>query len=168
MMSSYKLGLKPWILLRVASVITFLYFVGHTMGMPWTPVRGPNEVPLLKLMKADHFYVMGLSRSYQDFYFGFGVAISGFLLLQAVLLWQLGTRAKVDPAGVRSMVTTFTISFLANAIVVGKYFFALPLILAIAIAACLGFALIMTRPQVSDFASPVQLNDVVQVQSTRS
>jgi hypothetical protein len=29
-----KMRVEPWIMLRVASVITFLYFVGHTLGIP--------------------------------------------------------------------------------------------------------------------------------------
>ena len=41
-----KMRMKPWIMLRVASVITFLYFAGHMLGMPWTPAVGPQEVTL--------------------------------------------------------------------------------------------------------------------------
>jgi hypothetical protein len=90
--------------LLVASVITFLYFVGHTLGMPWTPVVGPQEVTLLESIKSHRFDAMGFSRTYWDFYYGFGLVISGYLLVQAVVLWQLASRAKTDSVGVRPII----------------------------------------------------------------
>jgi hypothetical protein len=38
-------------------------------------------------MKSHHFDAMGFSRTYWDFYYGFGLVISGYLLVQAVMLW---------------------------------------------------------------------------------
>jgi hypothetical protein len=29
--------LKPSTLLRIASIVSFVYFLGHTIGIPWTP-----------------------------------------------------------------------------------------------------------------------------------
>lgn len=132
--------MKPWIMLRVASVITFFYFAGHTLGMPWTPAVGPQEVILLESMKSHHFDAMGSSRTYWDFYYGFGLVISGYLLVQAAVLWQLASRAKADPVGVRSIIASFFVSFLVNAILVWKFFFTVPLVMAIAIVICLGGA----------------------------
>jgi hypothetical protein len=74
-----KMRVEPWIMLRVASVITFLYFAGHTLGIPWTPAVGPQEVTLLESMKSHHFDAMGFSRTYWNFYYGFGLVISGYL-----------------------------------------------------------------------------------------
>ena len=33
--------MKAPLLLRISAVITFLYFAGHTAGIPWTPAVGP-------------------------------------------------------------------------------------------------------------------------------
>jgi len=45
-------------------------------------------------MKSQHFLAQGATRTYWDFYFGFGVLIGVFLLIQAVALWQIGSLAK--------------------------------------------------------------------------
>src|SRR5713101_1616350 len=65
--------------LRVASIITLLYFAGHTAGIPWTPAVGPGEVAVLEAMKSHSFATQGFQRTYWDFYFGFGVIICGNL-----------------------------------------------------------------------------------------
>jgi hypothetical protein len=137
---------KQSILLRIASAITLLYFAGHTLGMPWTPSRGPEEITLLEAMKSHRFNLMGSVRTYWDFYFGFGILISVYLLVQAVVLWQLATLAKTDAVRVRPFVASFFISYVANAILVWKFFFALPLVMAIAIAICLAWAFISVHP----------------------
>jgi hypothetical protein len=137
--------MRPSILLRVASIITLLYFAAHTAGMPWTPAVGLQEAALLESMKSLRFDAMGYSRTYWDFYIGFGLAISGFLLVQVVVLWQLASRAKADPVGVRPIIASFFVSFLVNAILVWRFFFTAPLVLAIAIAICLGTAFASAR-----------------------
>ena len=136
--------MKSSTFLRIASVFTFLYFVGHTAGIPWTPAVGPGEAPVLEAMKAHSFNVLGSNRTYWDFYFGFGVIISAYLLVQAVVLWQIGSLAKREPAKVRAIVASFLVAFIINAFLSWKYFFAIPLINAILISACLGLALIFS------------------------
>ena len=136
---------QPWILLRIAAALTLLYCVGHTMGAPWTPVIGAREAAVIDAMKSVRFDVMGSSRTYWDFYVGFGAAISGYLAVQAVVLWQLGTLARTDAAHTRPIIAAFFVAFVGNAILVWAFFFAVPLILAIAIAACLGLAFVRAR-----------------------
>ena len=99
--------MKPSILLRVASIITLLYFAGHTAGMPWTPAAGPGELPVIEAMKTHRFGTEGFARTYWDFYFGFGLIISAFLLVQAVVLWQLQ---------IRPIIASFLVAFVVNAI----------------------------------------------------
>ena len=53
--------MKSSTFLRIASVITFLYFAGHTAGIPWTPAVGPGEAPVLEAMKAHSFNVLALT-----------------------------------------------------------------------------------------------------------
>lgn len=105
--------MKPSILLRIASIITLLYFAGHTAGMPWTPAVGPGELPIIEAMKTHAFEAGGVTRTYWDFYFGFGVCISAFLLLQAVVLWQLGSLAKRDAVQARPFVASFSLHSLS-------------------------------------------------------
>jgi hypothetical protein len=131
---------RPSLLLRIASVLTLLYCAGHVSGMPWTPVTGPSEVAVLDAMKAQRFAFAGVSRTYWDFYYGFGVAIIGYLLVQGVVLWQVAALARNDAIALRPIILTVGIGFLINAVVVGKYFFAIPLVFAIAITITLGLA----------------------------
>jgi hypothetical protein len=114
--------------LRIAAVITLLYFAAHTMGMPWTPAAGPQE-----------------SRTYWDFYLGFGLVISGYLALQTVVLWQLASLANRDAGQLRPIIAAFFVSFALNAFLAWKYFFAIPVIMAMAIASCLALAFVSAR-----------------------
>jgi hypothetical protein len=134
--------MKAPLLLRIAAVITFLYFAGHTSGIPWTPAAGPGELPVLEAMKSHSFDVEGFKRTYWDFYFGFGVTISAFLLVQAVVLWQLSSLAKIDASQVRPIVASFFVAFLVNAFFAWKYFFAVPVITTLAISVCLALAFV--------------------------
>lgn len=128
------------ILLRVASIVAFVYWIGHTVGAPWTPVRGAAETAAIDSLRSLHFAVQGFSRNYWDFYFGFGIAISAFLLVQAVLLWQLATLAKIGAERLRPILALLFAGFAANTVIAWIYFFAVPGVLALVIAACLAGA----------------------------
>ena len=47
-------------------------------------------------MTTIRFETMGANRSYLDFFMGFGWSISASMLLQTVLLWQMGSLARTD------------------------------------------------------------------------
>lgn len=129
--------------LRVAAIITLVYCAGHTSGMPWTPATGPEQAATLDAMRTHTFVAFGAARTYWDFYFGFGVIISAFLLAQAVALWQLGGIARTSPRQVRGMIATFFVASLANAILGWQYFFAVPALMAAAIVVCLAVAFVL-------------------------
>jgi hypothetical protein len=138
--------MKPSILLRIAAILTLLYAAGHTMGMPWTPSTGPQQSALIEQMKSNPFEVMGSVRTYWDFYFGFGVAISAYLVVQAVVLWLLAPLASDNALRLRPIIAALFIAFAVNAVIVYMYFFVVPLILALAIAVCLALAFISAKP----------------------
>src|SRR5262245_31548529 len=138
--------MKPSHFLRLASVIALLFAAGHTMGAraSWSP---QGETDVLQAMKTSRFETMGLVRTYWDFYFGFGLFISVFLLLQAVALWQLASIAVDSSLRVRGLILTFLLANAASAVIAWKFIFAIPVFFSIAIAACLGLAL-FTAPRV--------------------
>lgn len=152
--------MKAPLFLRIASVITLLYFIGHTAGMPWTPTVGPGEAPVLEAMKTQSFEAEGFKRTYWDFYFGFGVIVSAFLLVQAVALWQIGSLARTDAVRVRPIVASFLVAFILNAILAWKYFFALPAVMAASISLCLAIALVTARK--AKCAQPIAPGDASQ------
>jgi hypothetical protein len=133
--------------LRIAAILTAVFAVGHTAGMPWTPLTFPNEQAVVDAMKDVHFGMLGVSRSYWNFYQGFGLAISVLLFVQVALLWQSAALARAGGARLGPMIVTQLAGFLAFGAVAAKYIFAVPLILAAAIACCLVGALLGPRPE---------------------
>ena len=123
----------------------FLYFAGHTLGAPWTPGEGPADKAVIEAMKSDHFPALGSTRSYWDFYFGFGVSISVFQLLLAVVLWQLATFAKTDATRLRPVIAAFLVAFVLNAVLGWMYFFIIPVVMALLISICLAIAFATAR-----------------------
>jgi len=131
------------LLLRVAAVITFLYFAGHTAGIPWTPGGAPADMRVLEAMKSHSFDVEGFTRTYWDFYFGFGIIISVYVLALAVVLWQLGSLAKTDAIRVRPIIASIFVAFVVNAAIAWRFFFAIPVGVTVAISVCLALAFVM-------------------------
>jgi hypothetical protein len=131
---------KPTILIRIAAIVTLLLAIGHTLGRPWTPTHGVAENAVVASMHDVHFSALGSERSYWDFYQGFGIALSGLIAVQAVLLWQLAATAR-DGGRYKGPVVVHLVGFLFFGLVSAKYIFILPLWFALAIAVCLALSL---------------------------
>ena len=136
--------MKTFHFLRLAAVLTLLYCAGHTMGMPWTPYTNPEATSILEALKSHSFEADGFKGTYWDIYFGFGLIISVYLLVQAVVLWQVASLAKTDAIRVRPIVVSFLVAFVINAALSWKYFFIVPVVIAGLTAICLAIALVMT------------------------
>jgi hypothetical protein len=80
---------------------------------------------------------MGFSRTYWDFYVGFGLFVSVFLLLAAVLAWQLGGLPPESLALMRGTAWTFALCFAGITVLSWKYFFIIPIVFSIVITFCL-------------------------------
>jgi len=80
---------------------------------------------------------MGFSRTYWDFYVGFGLFVSVFLLLAVVLAWQLGRLPRESLALMRGTAWTFALCFVAITVLSWKYFFMISIVFSIAITVCL-------------------------------
>ena len=120
--------MKTPLLLRIASGISLLFAIGHSIGglQKWSPM-GDNEV--LKAMTNVHFDVMGHQRSYFDFYTGFGWSISVTMLMQAILLWQMASLARTSPAGaasVRPMIMTIALATLVGGVIAWVFIIPIP------------------------------------------
>jgi hypothetical protein len=133
--------MKPVIFLRIASVLTFLHAALHTIGGVFGGAAPGVQQATVAVMKANEFAVMGVTRSYWDFYMGLGLVVSVFLTMEAIVFWQLGSLAKIDAVRLRPVMATFLVGYLCAAVVSYRYFFAGPVITEILIALCLGLAL---------------------------
>ena len=133
--------MKPVVFLRIASVLTLIHSILHTIGGVFS---GPGPGPAAAVwaaMKANEFAVFGLTRSYFLFYRGLGLGITIFLTAEAIVFWQLGSLARTDGARLRPVLATFMVAYLVFAANSFVYFFYLPVIVEIVIAACLGMAI---------------------------
>jgi hypothetical protein len=92
---------------------------------------------------------MGFSRTYWDFYVGFGLFVSVFLLLAVVLAWQLGGLPPESLALMRGTTWAFALCFAAITVLSWKYFFIIPIVFSIVTTLCLTAAAWLAAKQVS-------------------
>lgn len=131
--------MKASLFYRIAAVLILLFAVGHTIGfLQHDPSWGVDS--LLASMKSIHFNIQGFSRTYWDFFAGFGLFVTVFLLFAAVLAWQLGGVATETLARVRVIAWGFAICFAAITVLSWKFFFAIPVVFSFLIAVCLVLA----------------------------
>jgi hypothetical protein len=132
---------KPVLFLRIASVLTFIHAALHTIGGVFGKVDpGPASVAVAA-MKANQFLLMGNMRSFWDFYFGLGLALTISMTAESILMWQLASLAKTDARRLRPMMVTFLLAYVVIAINSNANFFIAPVIVEILIAACFAVAI---------------------------
>jgi hypothetical protein len=131
--------MKPSILYRIASVLLVLFCIGHTVGFRQTEgMVGADTV--VGLMQSVRFPVQGFQRTYWDFYVGFGLIVTLFLLFSAVLCWGLATAGPDVLSRLRVATWGLAICFVGVTILSWGYFFTAPGIFATLITICLGAA----------------------------
>jgi hypothetical protein len=142
--------MKSAVYLRIASVLTLVHAVLHTIGGVFGAVPpGPASVAAAA-MKSNQFMALGMSRNYWEFYRGMGLGVTIFLAVEAVAFWMLASVAKRDAVALRPVLAVFMVGYLALAVNSYLYFFLAPVIVETLIAACLGFACIAAGKQVAE------------------
>ena len=131
---------RPKLLLRMAAVVTALLALGHTLGNPWTPEIGDGARSVIDAMARYRFDVEGMTRSYRDFYVGFGWMLSAYLFGHAIMFWQLGAMAGAVRSGLRWLVCVLFVEGLALLILSWAFLFLVPVVLNLAIVMLLGGA----------------------------
>lgn len=140
--------MKPSILLRIAAAVALLQFIAHTsLLLSYEPSHGPAETTLVQAMRDNRFDFGGFEpHSYWQMYIAYGLFAAVNCLIEAVLFWQLSSVARTDPARVRPFAALFLAANLGYATLVALYFFPIPLLADLTIAACLVLVLWITRP----------------------
>ncbi len=137
--------MKPVIYLRIASVLTLLHAVLHTIGGVFgKPQPGPQQAAVTA-MKVNQFPLMGAIRSFWEFYRGMGLGLTIFLAALAVVLWQLSLLARKDSYRLTPIYWTLLVAFLFMAADSYIYFFWPPVVVEIVIAAFLALAIFSSR-----------------------
>jgi hypothetical protein len=140
---------KPALFLRIASVMTFIHALLHTVGGVFGKVAPGPATIAVQAMKLNQFLLLGHTRSYWDFYLGMGLAVSIVLTAEAVVFWQLASLAKTDAARLRPIIATLLVAYGLLSVNSSLYFFFGPVITEILIAACLALAFITAKPHAS-------------------
>jgi len=121
---------------RIAAVLLLLFAAGHTFGFRQNIPEWRADA-VLGLMRSVRFDAQGFSRTYWDFFSGFGLLFSVFLLFAAVLAWLLGGLVAETLAGVRSMAWALAICFVAVTALSWRYTFTTPIVFSTLTTACL-------------------------------
>jgi hypothetical protein len=136
--------MKASVFYRIAAGLLLLFEAGHTSGFPWSDPKWGVD---LSSMQSTHFYIMGFSRTYWDFYVGFGLFVSVFLLLAVVLAWQLGGLPPECLTRLRGTAWTFALCFAGITVLSWRYFFIIPIIFSVVITVCLTAAAWLSAKQ---------------------
>ena len=134
------------IYLRIASVLTFIHSVLHTIGGVFSgPSPGPAAT-VWEAMRAIHFPALGADRTYFQFYRGLGLGITIALTCDSLVFWFLGSLAESAGPKLRPVLWVFALAYLAIAVNSYFYFFFLPVIFELIIVACIVGAIMKVKP----------------------
>ena len=133
---------KNW--LRISAVVSLLLAIGHSLGgrKSWSP---NGDLPVLQQMRDNHFDVMGVNRSFYDFYMAFGWSLSIALFMQSILIWQLSGLVTAAVARARPMIAVITAAVVASAIIAWLMIFPVPAYFEAALSVCMIVALVKAR-----------------------
>jgi hypothetical protein len=132
--------MSSFVMLRIAATIGFLFFMGHTFGAPWTPGSESEASAAVASMKAAGIPGIEPTRTYWDFYFGFGVSISIYLLALAVVSWQTASLSKNAFGAAKPFMASLFVCYAAVGVVAVRYFFFVPALMAAATCICIAIA----------------------------
>lgn len=138
--------MKPAIFLPIASVLTLIHAIAHTIGGVFGKPQPGVAAMVVATMQSNRFPVMGVTRSYADFYLGMGLGVTILLTMEGLVFWLLASLAKSDAARLRPILGVFMVGYLAFALNSLLFFFSVPVIVELLIAACLAMAIVTAKP----------------------
>jgi hypothetical protein len=128
--------LKTSVLYRISSVLLFMFALGHTIGFRQIdPKWGVGS--LLDSIRTVRFDVQGFSRTWWEFYVGFGLLFTVFQVFAAILCWQISGFSSEQLALIDRTRWLLALSFMVVTILCWRYFFIVPLVFSTLITACL-------------------------------
>jgi hypothetical protein len=131
--------------LRIAAGLTAFQAIGHTFGAVLAPASSAEESAMREAMRTFRVSAMGMERSYWDFYFGSGWAITALAVAAAAVMWFLAPVARHAPDRARPLIMSLALGYAALTIISALYFVTAPIVIGAMITACLGAAAVTTR-----------------------
>lgn len=141
--------MKPAISLRIASVLTLAHAVLHTIGGVFGKPAPGLAAATDAIMRANHFQILGVTRSYWQFYRGMGLGVTIFLTAEGLIFWLLASQTEKHAnmqRDLRPILWVFALAYLVFALNSYVYFFAAPVLVETLIAACLLAAIATAKP----------------------
>lgn len=137
--------MKATVFYRLAALIFVLFFLGHTIGFLSFRPHSAEGVAVYDAMNSVHFQEGGASFTYGNFYRGFGLAVSVFMLFSAYLSWHLGWLARTNPRVIGLLGWIFCLVQVTGIITGWIYFSYVQALFSAAVAFCLGLAAAFTK-----------------------
>ena len=129
-------------LLQIAAALATLQYFAHALlFLRAKPSHGREEADLVERMKGQRWKFSGFTRSYWDFYFGYGLLAILWGIVEVIILWQLVSLANDGSVSVRPVVATLLGANIAHAALTLRYFFLQPVLFDLLIAIVLALAL---------------------------
>ncbi len=141
-------------LYRIAAVLLVLFAIGHTFGFLHFKPPTPRAAAVRQEMSDVRFPVRGGSASFGDFYVGFGLSITAYLLFAAFLTWHLGGLARSIPRAIGALGWAFCALQVASTAVSWVLIAPPPAVLFAVLAVCTGWAAGQVRVATARSESP--------------
>ncbi|MFI5091659.1 MAG: hypothetical protein ACHP7P_16590 [Terriglobales bacterium] len=123
----------------MAAILLLLFAAAHLFGFrQLDPQWGITS--LIDSLKTTRFQVQGATRTYWDFFSGFGFFVTVLLLFSSVLSWQLATLPAPMLASLRIIRWSLAACYVIIAVLTWRYIFVAPLVFAGLVASCLTLA----------------------------
>jgi hypothetical protein len=131
--------------LRIAAILALVQGVAHTaLFLTAKPGHGAEEAAVISAMQSHRFLFSGLSRSYWDFYYGYGLLAALVVFVEVALFWMLASVAREAPARTRPFIALFILYNIAHAAILARYFFPLPIVMDGLVTIALIWALVIS------------------------
>jgi hypothetical protein len=128
------------LLYRIAAIILILFAAGHTFGFLKFKPPNPEGVAVRDAMDTVYLQVGSGKVTYGDFYRGFGLFCTAYLLFTAYLAWHLGGLAQTNPQAIGALAWVFFVLQLVSLLLSWIYFLPPPVVLSAVVAICTGWA----------------------------
>ena len=130
--------MKHFTLFRIAAYLTLLFCTAHTAGgMLAQKSLGPAADAVFAAMKSTHFDFNGADSTWYGFWFGFGLTVSAFLVLVAVVAFVLDRVTPDVWPQVQVIAWALVVAMTFNGIIAWRYFFAGPTAFSVVIVGLL-------------------------------
>ena len=127
--------------LRVASALLVTFCALHTVGgMLLQKSLGPASDAVFAAMNAVHFDFNGSDCTWYGFWLGFGLTVSAFLLMSAIVCWQLDRVPSASWPHVAPIAWALGAAHAFNTLISWRYFFAGPVAFSTVITALIAYA----------------------------